>query len=137
MNRPEPVEEEFFFNEGVIISETDLEGVITYANRKFAQISGYSQAELKGQPHSILRHPDMPAEAFKDMWKTIERDEEWSGLVKNLRKDGKYYWVMSYIKPVYDKQNRKKGYIAARKIPHRAEVIRAIHQYNKLKELEG
>ncbi|MGM0623389.1 MAG: PAS domain-containing protein [Campylobacterota bacterium] len=129
MQRPEVVDEEVTFDNGVIISETDETGVITYANRKFAEISGYAQAELKGQPHSILRHPDMPKAAFKDLWDTIKSGEEWSGYVKNLRKDGKYYWVKTYIKPSYDKEGVLKGYIAARKVPKRDEVLAANEQY--------
>ena len=129
MQRPEVVDEEVTFDNGVIISETDQTGVITYANRKFAEISGYTQAELKGQPHNILRHPDMPKSAFKDLWDTIKSGEEWSGYVKNLRKDGKYYWVKTYIKPSYDKDGVLKGYIAARKVPKRDEVLAANEQY--------
>jgi PAS domain S-box-containing protein len=129
MERPEPIDEEILFDNGVIISETDVSGVITFANRKFAQISGYSQEELVGQPHNLLRHPDMPKAAFKDMWDTIIAGEEWSRFVKNLRKDGRYYWVKTFIKPSFDKEGHIKGYIAARKIPKRDEVFTADSQY--------
>lgn len=129
MKRPKPIDEEVLFDNGVIISETDVSGVITYANRKFAQISGYTQDELKGQPHNILRHPDMPKAAFKDMWDTIRGGEEWNGFVKNLRKDGRYYWVKTYVKPTLDKNGNIKGFIAARKIPKRDEVFTADSQY--------
>ncbi|MGM0534180.1 MAG: PAS domain-containing protein [Campylobacterota bacterium] len=136
MQRPTPVDEEVTFDSGVIISETDLDGIITYANRKFAEISGYSQSELKGQPHSILRHPDMPKAAFEDMWSTIKNEEEWNGFVKNLRKDGKYYWVKTFVKPSYDKEGNLKGYIAARKIPRRDEIMAASKQYASDRALE-
>ena len=85
----------------VIISRTDLKGVITYVNDTFAKISGYSADELIGKPHNILRHPDMPKSVFKDLWKTIQRGESWSGYVKNRRKDGGYYWVFAEISGVY------------------------------------
>ena len=85
----------------VIISRTDLKGVITYVNETFAKISGYDADELIGQPHSILRHPDMPKAVFKDLWKTIEKGEKWSGYVKNRRKDRGYYWVYAEISGVY------------------------------------
>lgn len=113
MKRPKPIDEEYTFADGVIISETDLNGIITFANRKFIEISGYSKEELIGKPHSIIRHPDMPKAAFKQMWDTIKKGEEWQGLVKNLRKDGRYYWVDTYIKPIF-KEGRIVGYIAAR-----------------------
>lgn len=131
MPRPEPIDEEFFFDDGVIISETDLQGNILFANRKFAAISGYSQDELKGKPHNILRHPDMPKAAFAQMWKTIESGKKWSGLIKNLRKDGRYYWVKSEIQPEFDEKGHKKGYIAARKVASREDIERAIKEYKK------
>ncbi|WP_456322303.1 PAS domain-containing protein [Hydrogenimonas sp.] len=113
MNHPAPINEEYIFADGVIISETDLKGTITFANRKFIEISGYSKQELIGKPHNLIRHPDMPKAAFKQMWDTIRADKDWQGLVKNLRKDGRYYWVETYIKPIF-KDGNKVGYIAAR-----------------------
>lgn len=85
----------------VIISRTDLDGVITYANDTFAEISGYSAEELVGQPHNILRHPDMPKSVFKEMWKTIRAENSWEGYVKNMRKDRGYYWVHARVSGVY------------------------------------
>ncbi len=85
----------------LIISRTDLKGVITYANETFATISGYSVDELIGQTHNIVRHPDMPKRAFKDMWNKLQNQQQWVGVVKNLRKDTGYYWVHATISGVY------------------------------------
>ena len=85
----------------VIISRTDLNGKITYANDLFAEISGYKTDELIGKSHAIIRHPDMPISVFKNLWETIKKEETWSGYVKNLRSDGGYYWVFATISGVY------------------------------------
>lgn len=85
----------------LIISRTDLNGNITYANETFCEISGYEINELIGKPHSIVRHPDMPKSVFAELWKTIEAKEQWKGFVKNLRKDKGYYWVEAIVSGVY------------------------------------
>jgi len=85
----------------LIISRTDLDGNITYANETFCEISGYTEDELIGQPHSIVRHPDMPKEAFKDLWQTVKEGKQWKGVVKNLRKDKGFYWVEAIVSEVY------------------------------------
>ncbi len=136
MTRPEPVDKEYTFEYSMIVSETDTEGVITYANRKLAEVSGYAKSELLGQPHSILRHPHMPKQVFKEMWTTIKSGKEWSGLVKNLRKDGRYYWVHQFIKPIFDKEQNITGFIAARKIPPRIDVERMERIYQEMREKE-
>lgn len=88
-------------SEELIISRTDLKGIITYANDTFCEISGYDIDELIGKPHNIVRHPDMPSAAFKDAWETIQNKKQWKGIVKNLRKDKGYYWVEAIISGVY------------------------------------
>ncbi len=85
----------------LIISRTDLKGVITYVNETFADISGYESDELIGKPHNVVRHPDMPKSAFADVWKTIEEGKVWSGYIKNMRKDRGYYWVHAEVSGVY------------------------------------
>lgn len=85
----------------LIVSRTDLNGRITYANETFASISGYEIDELLGKPHSIVRHPDMPSSVFEQMWKTLKNGDIWKGYVKNLRKDGGYYWVYAEVSGVY------------------------------------
>ena len=87
--------------EELIVSRTDLKGIITYANDTFAQISGYEADELIGKPHNIVRHPDMPKSIFKDLWKQLQTTGRWSGVVKNLRKDEGFYWVYAEISGVY------------------------------------
>ncbi len=85
----------------LIVSRTDLHGIITYANETFAAISGYDVEELIGKPHNIVRHPDMPASVFASLWETLHQKGAWSGYVKNLRKDSGYYWVYAEISGVY------------------------------------
>ncbi len=85
----------------LIISRTDLKGIITYVNDTFAEISGYEADELVGKPHNIVRHPDMPSSAFSNLWKTIKDGKTWDGYIKNMRKDGGYYWVFAEISGVY------------------------------------
>ena len=137
MNHPTPIDEEFQFTGRVIISETDLKGIIVFANRKFCEISGYSADELVGQPHNIIRHPDMPKVAFAKMWETIQTGTTWRGLVKNLRKDGLYYWVETEISSVRNEHHETVGYIAARKPVSRANIEEVTIQYRKLIESEG
>jgi len=120
MPKSTPIDEEVTFaNAGVIgrpiISKTDLKGIITYVNLSFCKLAGYDKKELLGKPHNLIRHPDMPKSAFKNLWETIEKNETWRGFVKNLRKDGKYYWVEATIQPVFDESGNKIGYISARK----------------------
>lgn len=85
----------------LIVSRTNLKGKITYANETFADISGYSVDELIGQSHNIVRHPDMPRSVFQGLWETIKAQQIWKGYVKNLRKDGGYYWVYAEVSGVY------------------------------------
>lgn len=85
----------------LIVSRTDLHGTITYANETFASISGYSVEELVGKPHNVVRHPDMPKSIFKELWATLQSEQIWRGYVKNLRKDGGYYWVYAEVSGVY------------------------------------
>jgi len=111
-----------------IISHTDGKSIITHCNRDFVQASGYSLEELIGKPHNILRHPDMPKEAFRDLWETIQRGKPWSGIVKNRRKDGGYYWVRATITPLPDKS----GYTSVRVMPTAAEVSSAQALYKRM-----
>ncbi|MEN2993107.1 MAG: PAS domain S-box protein [Bacteroidia bacterium] len=97
-----------------IISETDTRGIITYANPKFCEVSGYSAEELIGRPHNIIRHPDMPKEAFKELWDTIKAGKIWQGEVKNRRKDGSAYWVLATVGPLLDAEGRPYRYVSMR-----------------------
>lgn len=132
-----PVDEEYMHVGDVIISQTDLRGVITYANRMFCDVSGYRADELVGQPHNIIRHPDMPKAAFEKMWETIKSGQSWNGLVKNLRKDGLYYWVDTEILPLKDADDNVTGYIAARKSASRKNIEETKEIYSKMLEIEN
>jgi len=137
MKRPDPIDEEYKFSNGLIVSSTDLKGIITYANRKFCEIAGYTKQELTGKNHNIVRHPDMPKAAFKDLWDTIQEGKAWTGIVKNLRKDGKYYWVYSHIAPVFDNDGEITGYTAARRPASEQEVQESIALYKEMLEKEN
>ena len=117
------VDREVPFPEGkLIVSRTDPAGIITDANQAFVEMSGYTEAELIGAPHCILRHPDMPAVAFKGLWETIEKGSKWHGYVKNLRRDGAFYWV--YATVVRNLRGGKLvGYSSVRREPSRAKVL--------------
>ncbi len=132
ITKPEPIDEEIPFDGGIMITETDTAGIITYANRKFREMTGYSREELIGSPHNINRHPDMPKAAFEGMWNTIKSGNYWEGLVKNLNSEGKYYLVEVWIKPKYDENNKIIGYIAGRKIPDKRAMHNALEDYKEM-----
>ncbi|QSZ41474.1 PAS domain-containing protein [Sulfurimonas aquatica] len=108
----------------LILSRTDLKGIITYANETFAHVSGYQVAELIGKPHKIVRHPDMPRSIFHQMWDTLKSGQKWKGYVKNLRKDGGYYWVHASIVPLSE-GGKIVGYKSSRAYvePHKRQEI--------------
>ena len=120
-NLPVTQNEYVLTSDQTLISITDLKGRITYCNPSFVTVSGFTQAELLGQPHNIVRHPDMPEEAFRDLWATIEAGLPWTALVKNRRKNGDHYWVRANATPVRDGQ-RTVGYLSVRSRPSEAEV---------------
>lgn len=124
------------FPEGkLIVSRTDLEGIITHCNQSFVEMSGFSKQELIGQPHHILRHPEMPAAAFKDLWDTMARQKKWHGYVKNLCKDGGYYWVYATVIP--NIRNKKiVGYTSVRRKPSRTKVNECITLYAEMSSKE-
>jgi len=134
--KPDPIDEEIPFDGGVMITETDTAGIITYANRKFREMTGYTKEELIGSPHSINRHPDMPKAAFKQMWETIKGGNYWEGYVKNMAKSGKYYLVIVWIKPKFDDKGNIVGYIAGRKIPDRKIMNEMLDEYHKMRAAE-
>ena len=124
--------EEVPFPEGkLIVSRTDLAGIITHCNPSFVEMSGYEQAELIGRPHHILRHPDMPAAAFQDLWDTVQQGKKWHGYVKNLRKDGCFYWVYATVIPNI-RHGIITGYTSVRRKPSRAKVQECIQLYAQM-----
>lgn len=136
ITKPEPIDVEVPFDGGVMITETDTAGIITYANRKFRELTGYTKEELIGSPHSINRHPDMPKVAFEGMWQTIKGGNYWEGLVKNMTSEGKYYLVEVWIKPKFDENNKITRYIAGRKIPDKDRMDAALKLYKDMKAAE-
>src|SRR5471032_2158105 len=115
-----------------IVSTTDLQGNISYANPYFIAVSGYSAEELIGAPQNILRHPDMPVEAFADFWATIRSGRSWSGMVKNRCKNGDYYWVLANVTPVVE-DGVAVGYMSVRTKPSRQQVVQAAALYARIK----
>ena len=94
---------EFPFPEGsLLVSKTDVKGKITFVNDTFLDVSGFDEAELIGAPHNIVRHPEMPVEAFADLWTTLKEGQPWTGAVKNRRKNGDYYWVLASATPLHE-----------------------------------
>lgn len=122
----------------IIVSKTDLKGRITYANRTFSQVAGYSRAELMGAPHSIIRHPDMPRAVFKLLWDQLAEEKEVFAYVKNMARNGDFYWVFAHVTPSYDNARRVIGYHSNRRVPDRrviAEVMEPV--YRGLLEIEA
>jgi aerotaxis receptor len=114
------IDKEFPFPAGeTLVSTTDLKGRILYCNPPFISVSGFTKEELLGQPHNLIRHPDMPEEAYRDMWDTISKGNPWSAPVKNRRKDGTHYWVMANVTPLMD-GDRPGGYMSVRTMPTKA-----------------
>lgn len=115
-----------------IVSKTDTKGRITYVNPSFIEVSGFSEHELLGKAHNIVRHPDMPPEAFADLWQTLEAGQPWTGLVKNRRKNGDFYWVVANVVPVQE-AGRVIGYMSVRTAPTREQVAAASELYRKFR----
>ncbi|MBQ4833377.1 methyl-accepting chemotaxis protein [Pseudoalteromonas sp. MMG010] len=119
-----------------LISVTDMQGIITDCNDAFATISGFSREELIGQPHNIVRHPDMPPQAFTVMWSHLKIGKPWMGLVKNRCKDGGYYWVDAYVTPVTEK-GKVVGYESVRSVPKASDIARCEKLYARLNDAKG
>lgn len=101
-NQPITQREYKLNDQHLLITRTDLDGRITYANAAFVEVSGFEHAELIGANHNIIRHPDMPPEAFADLWQAIKRGDSWQGVVKNRRKNGDHYWVQATVTPIVE-----------------------------------
>ena len=138
MFRPRPRNEEIKLDpKKIIVSKTDANGIITYANDYFVEVCRYSQNELIGSPHNIVRHPDMPKIAFKLMWDTINEGKNFKAVVKNLAKDGRYYWVITDFEPNYDPTTGKIIEHTAYRMPAPKKAVEIITPiYAKLLEIE-
>jgi aerotaxis receptor len=117
-----------------IYSRTDPKGRITEANQAFADLSGYAVEEMLGKRHNMVRHPDMPKEAFADMWNSLKAGRPWQGVVKNRRKDGGFYWVFATISPVRGEGGRIIGFQSLRRRPSRAQVEAAAGAYRRIQQ---
>jgi aerotaxis receptor len=128
--------DEWYFPENrYIISETDDKGLITYVNDVFCAMAGYSEAELLGQPHNIIRHPDMPRAAFADLWMKIQGRGFWTGYVKNLRRDGGFYWVFATVLRHVEPDGTV-SYLSIRTKPSRHKIEEMIPLYVQMKSEE-
>jgi methyl-accepting chemotaxis protein len=116
-----------------IVSKTDLKGVITYVNSNFVKISGFSEQELLGKSHNLVRHPDMPSAAFEDLWDTVRAGHPWSGVVKNRCKNGDYYWVDAHVVPIRE-GGHAVGYMSVRSKPTREQIERASILYRQMND---
>ncbi|WP_456382059.1 PAS domain S-box protein [Hydrogenimonas sp.] len=139
MARPTPINEEIKLNpKRYIVSKTDTKGIIEYGNDYFVEISGYKETELLGQPHNIIRHPDMPRVIFKMMWDRIQNRRNIFALVKNLAKDGRYYWVVTEFETKVDPITEEiVGYTAFRRAAPKEAVKKIEPIYKKLVEIES
>ncbi len=134
-------ESEFFIeteipSDELIISRTDLNGVITFANDVFCDISGYDEEEIIGQNHNLVRHPDMPQSIFKDLWYDLKHKGKWSGIVKNMRKDKGFYWVNAIVSCVY-KKGELLGYKSIRTPITSEEKLKHQKMYDKIRQENG
>ena len=119
-----------------IVSKTNPKGIITYGNPIFIEFSGYSEEELLGSQHTIIRHPDMPRAAFKLAWDTIQAGKEFFGYVKNMSKDGGFYWVFTHITPDFDAGRKIIGYTSVRRGPKAGAVAKIEPVYRQMLEAE-
>ncbi len=125
MNSPQ--KEIMLDDTSLLVSETDSKGNIVYANDTFLEVAQYQLDELIGKPHNIIRHPDMPRSAFKNLWKTIKNGEVWEGFVKNYTKSGNFYWVYATVFPYGDNH-----YLSVRKMATRDEIEKYEKIYKKM-----
>jgi len=133
VNMPITDNELIFDEKQQIVSKTDLQGKITYINQDFVEISGFAEDELIGQDHNIVRHPDMPGEAFKDLWAAINKDKPWVGMVKNRCKNGDYYWVEAHVTPVRE-NGTIIGHMSVRKKPEKSQIEEAKTLYASMRD---
>ncbi|MFC5315962.1 PAS domain-containing protein [Azospirillum rugosum] len=130
-------QERMFHQDEIIVSKTDLKGIITYANDVFLRVSGYAEAELLGRPHNIVRHPDMPRCVYKLLWDRIQGGGEIFAYVVNRAKNGDHYWVFAHVTPVFDASRNIAGFHSSRRLPPRSAVQAAEGLYGLLRTEEA
>jgi PAS domain S-box-containing protein len=128
--------ERTFGEDEIIVTKTDLRGIITYANSVFLRVSALTEDEAVGKPHSVIRHPDMPRAVFKLLWDSLNNRQELFAYVMNLAADGAHYWVFAHVTPSPDKTGRVVGYHSSRRKPQRAAVSAAAELYARLRAEE-
>lgn len=121
-----------FADDEIIVSKTDLKGHVTYANDVFLRVSGYTEAEILGQPHNMIRHPDMPGSVFKLLWDTLKNGEEIFAYVVNQAKNGDHYWVFAHVTPSLDRSGRCVGYHSNRRVPYPDALPRVKELYARM-----
>lgn len=137
MNRVQPNGREARFEEEeIIVSKTDLKGIITYANDVFIRVSGFTEEQLLGKPHNIIRHPDMPSCVFELLWDTLKRQKEIFAYVLNMGKDGSHYWVFAHVTPSFDMAGKHVGYHSNRRVPYPDALPAVKDLYRQLREEE-
>lgn len=129
-------QEKTFSSDEIIVSKTNLKGVITYGNELFIKMSGYEERELLGAPHNIIRHPDMPRAVFKLLWDTLQTKSEIFAYVKNLSKDGSYYWVLANVTCSFDLNSNVIGYHSVRRKPEKSAVLAVSELYKEMLNAE-
>jgi PAS domain S-box-containing protein len=135
--RKEPSDQEFVYTGKPLLVETDTEGIITYANRRFVEISGYTKEELIGSPHCIHLHPHMPEIIFKDACRVTSEGKTWSGYMCNISKEGIGYWTETIVQPKHDDNGAIIGYMATRKAPDPEAIAGVIEEYETLRKKGG
>jgi PAS domain S-box-containing protein len=136
-NTTEPVNtEKEMPEEEFLVLKTDLKGTMIYGNRSFIEFSGYEEKELIGQPHKMLRHPDMPRAIFRLMWETLEDNREFFGYLKYLRKDGSYFWSFANLTPSFDDNQKVNGSFSVQRKPHPKRVAFFSDLYQKMVAVE-
>lgn len=125
-----------FGDDEIIVSKTDPKGIITYANQTFIEVAGYTEEELLGAPHNVIRHPDMPRCVFKLLWETIAAGNEIFAYVVNLCKNGDHYWVLAHVTPSFNAQGHIVGYHSSRRVPDRSAIDKIVPIYASLKKIE-
>ncbi len=135
INKPVTDNEIVFEDNQILVTKTNLEGIITYANRDFLRISGFDASELYGKSHNVIRHPDMPVEIYKDLWKNLKAGRPWCRVIKNRCKNGDYYWIRANITPVR-KEGRIVEYMSVRSKPNSEQIANAKAFYEKVKRKE-
>jgi PAS domain S-box-containing protein len=135
--KPTPTSERLGVSDGqLLVSKTDTKGRITYANRALIALTQYKEEELLGEPHNIIRHPDMPRVVYKHLWSELQSGREVHAFVKNIAKTGAYYWVFANITPSYDPSGALVGYHSARHKPNESALIEIEGLYSKLRNAE-